>query len=227
MPFSGRVGQVSIEKNQFVNVGTTLFEALDIKGIEINSQLPIRHMRSLVSHLEGKSLDRSSIGISKQLLNSLNLSARVRLVGDMPDAIWDAVVLRFSESVDPTRRTLGIVVGVDRPYEKIIPNRRPPLLKGMFTAVEIYAPQRNALVIPRKAIHDGRVYVVDSDNRLQIKPVDIQQQQGDLVVVRSGLAEGEQIIIHDLVPTIEGMPLNPKQDSAYQQALAARASGIQ
>jgi len=225
MPFNARIGEVPIEKNQFVNVGTTLFEALDIKGVEINAQLPILHMRSLVSHLEGKTFDSPTMGITGEMLARLNLSARVKLVGDMPDAWWDAKVLRFSESIDPTRRTLGIVVGVDRPYEKVIPGHRPPLMKGMFTAVELHAPLQEIIVIPRKAIHHGRVYVVDKNNQLQIKAIDIQQQQGDLVVVRNGLQEGDNLIINDLVPVIEGMSLTPVVASEYEKLLAKRASG--
>lgn len=225
LPFSARVGEVSIEKGQFVSVGTILFEALDVQGVEINAQLPILHMRSLVNHLNGTTFEKPSTGITSETLSRLNLSARVKLVGDMPDAWWDAKVLRFSESIDPTRRTLGIVVGIDHPYEKMIPGRRPPLLKGMFTAVEISAPQQEALVIPRKAVHHGRVYVVGQDNRLILKPIEIQQQQDDLVVVRSGLQEGEKIIINDLVPVIEGMPLTPIHSNEYEKALYLRASG--
>lgn len=227
LPFNARISEVSIEKDQFVNVGTTLFEAQDINGVEINAQLPIMHMRSLVSHLQGQSFDKATMGISKEALNRLNLTARVKLVGNLPDAIWDAEVLRISESIDPIRRTLGIVVGIDRPYEKIIPGRRPPLLKGAFTAVELYAPIRDAMVIPRKAIHHGRVYVADKDQRLQIKPIEIQQQQGDLAVISRGLEEGDQVIISDLVPVIEGMPLSPIVATEYEADLIKRASGTE
>ena len=224
LPFTARISEVSIEKDQFVSVGSSLFEAQDINGVEINAQVPIMHMRSLVNHLAGQSFDKATMGITKDVLSRLNLTARVKLVGNLPDAIWDAEVLRISESIDPIRRTLGIVVGVDRPYEKIIPGRRPPLLKGAFTAVEFYAPIREAIVIPRKAIHHGRVYIVDKDKRMQIKSVEIQQQQGDLAVIRSGLEEGEKIIISDLVPVIEGMPLSPIVATAYQTELINRAS---
>lgn len=227
LPFSARIGAVSIDKGQFVNVGTILFEALDINGVEINAQLPILHMRSLVGHLEGTTLDSPTMGNTQALLARLDLSAKVKLVGDMPDAWWDAKVLRFSESIDPTRRTLGIVVGIDRPYEKVIPGRRPPLLKGMFMAVELYAPIREALVIPRKAVHHGRVYIANSDDHLEIKPIEIQQRQDDLVVVSSGLQEGDQVIINDLVPVIEGMPLTLIYASDYEKALAKRASGVE
>jgi multidrug efflux pump subunit AcrA (membrane-fusion protein) len=225
LPFSARVGEVSIEKGQFVNVGTILFEALDINGVEVNAQLPILHMRSLVSHMDGTVVNRPLMGVTRDVLARLGLKARVRLVGDMPDAWWDAEVLRFSESIDPARRTLGIVVGVDRPYEKVIPGRRPPLLKGMFTAVELYAPQRDVLVIPRRAIHQGRVYIANNENRLEIKTIEIQQQQEDLVVVRKGINEGDRVIINDLVPVIEGMPLNPIHASEYEKTLQQRARG--
>ena len=224
LPFSARIGAVEIEKGQFVNVGTTLFEALDLNGIEINAQLPIKHMRSLVSHLKGKVFENPGLGITRNVLGRLNLKARVKLVGDMPDAWWDARVLRFSEAIDPIRRTLGIVVGVDSPYEKVIPGKRPPLLKGMFTAVEISAPEQLAIVIPRKAVHHGRVYVVNEKSRLQIKAIKIKQQQGDLVVIEAGLQEGDQIIINDLVPVIEGMPLNPIEATVHEKALAEHIS---
>ena len=225
LPFSARIGTVSIEKGQFVNVGTILFEALTVSGVEINAQLPILHMRSLVSHMEARAFDKTSMDKAQDILSRLNLTARVNLVGDMPDAWWDAKVLRIGESIDPVRRTIGLVVGIDRPYEKVIPGRRPPLLKGMFTAVEITAPAGQAIVIPRKTIHLGRVYIVDKDNRLQIKPVKIQQKMGDMVVIQSGLDEEDQVIINDLVPVIEGMPLTPLHAVNYENELAKRASG--
>jgi multidrug efflux pump subunit AcrA (membrane-fusion protein) len=49
-------------------------------------------------------------------------------VSGLPGAVWEARVLRISEAIDATRQTLGIVVGVDNPYQKIIPGVRPPLL---------------------------------------------------------------------------------------------------
>ncbi len=209
LPFNARIGQVSIEKNEFVAVGSSMFEALDVNGVEINAQLPIRHMRALVSHLEGTDVNGQLLLNPREVLKSLGLSARVRLVGGMPYANWEARVLRISESIDPARRTLGIVVGVDNPYEKVIPGKRPPLLKGMYTAIELFAPAREALVIPRKAVHEGRVYVSNKNNRLEIKSVDIQFQQGNYVVINNGIQEGEKIIVNDLIPIIEGMPLRP------------------
>jgi multidrug efflux pump subunit AcrA (membrane-fusion protein) len=226
LPFDARIGTVSIDKTEFVAVGSLLFEAIDLKGVEISAQLPLDSMRKLVSHLEGQSeMAQQFIQTGGHINDSLGLSARVRLVNDMPGAVWDARVLRISEAIDPTRQTLGVVVGIDNPYEKIIPGRRPPLLKGMYTAVDLFAPMRPALVIPRKAIHQGRVYIANSDDRLIIRPVEIQLLQGDLAVIRGGIEVGERVIITDLVPVIEGMPLQVNNASQFEAELQQRAVG--
>lgn len=227
LPFDARIGAVSIDKTEFVAVGSPLFEAIDLKGVEISAQLPLDSMRKLVSHLENRTeVSRQFIQTGGRINESLGLSARVRLVNEMPGAVWDARVLRISEAIDPTRQTLGIVVGIDNPYEKIIPGKRPPLLKGMYTAVELFAPVRPALVIPRKAIHQGRVYIASDEDRLVIRPVEVQLIQGDLAVIRSGIEADERVIITDLIPVIEGMPLQVSTANQVEMELQQRASGV-
>lgn len=226
LPFDARIGTVSVDQDEFVTVGSQLFEAIDLKGVEISAQLPLASMRKLVSHLETRSeIGQQFVQTGGRINESLGLSARVRLVNDMPDAIWDARVLRISEAIDPTRQTLGVVVGVESPYEKIIPGRRPPLLKGMYTAVDLFAPERPALVIPRRAVHQGRVYVANADNRLQIRPIEVQLSQGDLVVVGAGIKLGDRIIVTDLIPVIEGMPLQVNPAPGNEAYLRLRAVG--
>ncbi|MDH3859550.1 MAG: HlyD family secretion protein [Gammaproteobacteria bacterium] len=226
LPFDARIGMVSVDQNEFVTVGSALFEAIDLKGVEIRAQLPIESMRKLVSHLENRvPLNRQFVQTGGRINESLGLSARVRLVSDLPDAVWEARVLRVSEAIDATRQTLGVVVGIDNPYEKIIPGRRPPLLKGMFTAIDLLAPEQSAMVIPRKAVHEGRVYIADDDDRLEIRPVEIQLTQGDLVIVRSGIEAGERVVITDLTPVIESMPLEVHPASDVENYLRRRAVG--
>ena len=226
LPFDARIGSVSIDENEFVTVGSPLFEAIDLRGVEISAQLPLVSMRQLISHLENREVAMQQfVQTGGRINESLGLSARVRLVNGMPEAVWDARVLRISEAIDVTRQTLGVVVGVDDPYEKIIPGRRPPLLKGMYTAVDLFAPQRSALVIPRRALHEGRVYLADADDRLEIRAVDVQLTQGELAVIRGGLEIGERVIVNDLVPVIAGMPLEVNLVAGIEEDLRRRALG--
>ena len=226
LPFDARIGTVSIDQNEFVAVGSMLFEAIDLKGVEITAQLPLSSMRNLVSHLEGRAAQMQEfIQTGGRINESLGLSARVRLVSGLPSAVWEARVLRISEAIDATRQTLGIVVGVDNPYQKIIPARRPPLLKGMYTAVDLFAPVQTALVIPRKAVHEGRVYIANAEDRLVIRPVEINLVQGDLVVIRSGIEVDERIIVTDLTPVIEDMPLLVSTAEQAEAELRRSAAG--
>jgi multidrug efflux pump subunit AcrA (membrane-fusion protein) len=227
MPFDARIGTVSVNQNEFVTVGSALFEAIDLKGVEISAQLPIGSMRKLVSHLADQSqVVRQFIDTGGHINDSLGLAAEVRLVGNMPNAVWEARVLRVSESIDATRQTLGVVVGVDNPYEKIVAGQRPPLLKGMYTAVNLMAPQRLAMVIPRKALHEGRVYLADDDGRLEIRAVEILFGQDDLVVVKAGLEVNERVVITDLIPVIEGMPLQVIEATQFETELERHALGV-
>ena len=229
LPFVARIGSVSVDVGEFVAAGGQLFEALGIESIEINAQLPIKHVRPLATTMNDN--NNSQLTNSQGSVNLQNaiahwdLEAKVRIVGGDFNTIWDGVLLRISESVDPTRDTLGMVVAVDKPYEGVIPGIRPPLLKGMYASVEFLSQPKNMLVIPRRALHENRVYVVSKDNTLSIRPVQISYSQGQLVVIKEGLKEGDKIITSDLVPVIEGIKLELIESDAFQKEIAALALG--
>ena len=136
--------------------------------------------------------------------------------------------MRISESIDPTRDTLGLVVVVNKPYEGIIPGKRPPLLKGMYTSVEFLTPAHSTLIVPRKAVHQGRVYIVGDDNKLDIQAVHILFQEGNLLVLdnsKDSHLVGKKLIISDIIPVMKGMPLKATLADDYQQQLATQALG--
>lgn len=226
LPFDARIGNVNIEKNEFVAVGSELFEATDLQGVEITAQLPISAMRKLVtSSADRLDISNQPMTIGGRIAEQLGLNAKVRLVNSAVTAVWDAKVLRISDSIDQTRQTVGVVVGVENPYEKVIPGKRPPLIKGMYAAVELYTRPHEAVVIPRKSIHEGRVYLADQSNKLEIRPVGIKYTQGDIAVVESGLEKGDRLIVTDLFPVIEGMPLQVSEADELAKELQQLASG--
>lgn len=231
IPFDARIGKVSVEKGEFVPAGGLLFEALGVQAIEINAQLPTKQFRPLLTGFKNK---KSSISLKnpaslQAAITNLNLEARVRLVGDLSDTtVWDGELIRLSESVDPTRDTLGLVIAVDKPYEGVIPGKRPPLLKGMYTSVELLSPVKSTLVVPRKAVHQGRVYIANDDNTLAVQTVNILFQQGELIVLddqKDSSLIGKNIIISDVIPVMQGMPLKVIVAEEYQNNLALKALG--
>ncbi len=228
LPFDARVGVVDVEQDEFITAGNQLFEASGTQSVEINAQLPVKHFRPLISTMNLGSPDLQDPSNFQKILSGWDLEARVRLVGDTTtgdNGLWHGTLARISESIDPVRDTVGLVVIVDKPYEGVIPGERPPLLKGMYTSIEFLAAAAPALIIPRNAIHQGRVYIVSAENKLTIRPVNISSEQGQLAIVESGLEEGDQIIITDVVPVIEGLPLKLIQATDYEEELRILASG--
>ena len=81
------------------------------------------------------------------------------------------------------------------------------------------------IVVPRAALHEGQVYTVGADNRLQIKPVKVDVVQGNLAVIAEGLSPGDQIVVSDISPAIDGMLLKTAADEKLTKELLAEASG--
>ena len=226
LPFDARIGEVFVDAGEFVATGTVLFEALGVDAVEITAELPVRRFRPLLSALGGEALSLADPARYQALLKQLELEARVRLVA-VPDldVSWQGRLIRIGEEVDPLRNTIGLVVAVDKPYEGVIPGRRPPLLKGMYTAVTFLAPARPELVIPRHALHEGRVYLARADNTLEIRPVRIAFREGDFAVLRDGIEPGERLVVSDVIPVIDGLPLKAVEDEAFRAAFMRRAAG--
>ncbi len=231
LPFDARIGAVNVEEGEFASVGTVMFEALGTTAVEIDAQLPTRRFRPLL--LGSDTQADQSLESSTELataLTSMKLEARVRLVGvDGNSGQWNGELMRISESIDPMRDTIGLVVAVDSPYAGVVPGKRPPLLKGMYASVEFLAPPRERLVLPRKALHEGRVYVAVADEgddayRLEIRAVNIAHTQGDMVVIDAGVEPGDRIVVTDVIPVVDGLPLRLVEAPEYERQLALDAA---
>ncbi|MDM8564315.1 hypothetical protein QUF74_01530 [Candidatus Halobeggiatoa sp. HSG11] len=225
LPFDARIGDVLVEKGEFTTVGNVLFEASGIQAVEIKAKLPTSQFRPLLIGLSHHSSNLQNPKALHAILTKMQLKATVYLIGNDMEK-WQGKLIRIGESIDPIRDMVDLVVAVNNPYENVIPGKRPPLLKGMYVAVEFFAPAQKMLVIPRKAIHQGRVYIANADNKLEIRPVNILHKQGQLVIIEQGIEAGEKIVITDVIPVIEGLPLKPILADKYELQLAQDALGM-
>jgi len=223
-PFDMRVAGMKIETDQFVSKGQTLLAGDSVDRVEILAQFPLDALRRLFIGRSDIQADGALMG--GNLPDIVQLQPLVRLDMGTTQAEWEARFVRFSDNVDAETRTMGVVVAVDKPFEKVVPGVRPPLSKGMFVQVLLRGPaQPDRLVIPRAAVRDGKVYLVDGDQRLRRQPVEVLFSQADLSVLDSGLAAGQQIVVSDLVPAVEGMRLEAIADQALGDSLLNTARG--
>ncbi|WNO08933.1 hypothetical protein [Teredinibacter sp. KSP-S5-2] len=224
LPFDSRIGKVLVEEEEYVSPGTPLFQASDMAQVEINAQLPLLHARPLILGIDQIKHAWDDARQSQSFIDNIHLEAKVTMVGGPPEAHWPARLVRVGESLDPISRTVSFVVAVDKPYEKIIPGKRPPLLSGIYTQVELLAQPQLRLVIPRKAIHQNKVYLVNAENELEIRPVTLAFTQGELAIIEHGLTENEKVIINDLIPAVANIPLKPIHKQDYQNSIQQQAA---
>jgi multidrug efflux pump subunit AcrA (membrane-fusion protein) len=224
LPFDARIAAVNVERTQFAAAGQVLASADSIGVSEVTAQLSIDNMIRLISRERLPRFDPATVMADIQ--NDIGLEPVVRLRSGKMTATWQGRIARVSDTIDPKTRTVGVIVAVDDPYRRDGNAMRPPLAKNMYVEVELRGrPQAGRIVVPRTALHDGRVYVAGDDDRLVIRPVTLRFTQGDIAVVESGLAAGEKVVISDLLPAIEGMLLAPVADDAARDALIAEAVG--
>jgi RND family efflux transporter MFP subunit len=217
-PFTLRVANLQIEADQYVTQNKILFEGDSVDRVEIEAQVAMSSLRRLfLGHPQIKlEIDR----LNEQLPEMVGLKPLVRLDLGNYTAEWQAEFVRFDDRVDPQTRTMGIVVAVAKPFEKVIPGYRPPLSKGMFVQVVLRGKsQATRLVIPRMAVRGGKVYLADEQNRLRIRNVKLLFSQGKYSVVKEGLEPGERVVVSDVIPAVEGMLLQPEIDENLNQAL--------
>jgi RND family efflux transporter MFP subunit len=223
-PFTLRVAGLDVEEDQYVGVGQSLFEGDDISRVEIEAQLALSNLRRLFIGRTELKLDMARLG--DQIAETVGIDPLVRLDLGNHVAQWNGEFVRFSDTVDPETRTMGVVVAVDRPFEKITPGYRPPLSKGMFVQVVLRGKRQSPhIVIPRSAVRNSTVYVADQDDRLLKKPVEVLFSQGAYSVIAEGLELGDRVLVSDPIPAVNGMLLRPEIDEQLTEQLRAAGAG--
>lgn len=223
MPFDGRIAEVKVEQQQFVGQGSLMLVADGIAKAEIAVQVPMVRLGDLI--LSDAVIDPVAAE-HIELAGLLGLSARVLLQQNEHLIEWQGKVARLSDALDPRTRTVGVIVEVDKPYARVQPGRRPPLVKGLFVDVVLSGRALNdRIVIPLSALHGQQVYVVDQEQRLQKRTVTIGSRGAEYVIISDGLQAGERVIISAPEAAIEGMLLKPLPDEAALKQLLTSARG--
>ena len=104
---------------------------------------------------------------------------------------WEGRAVRLGGAVDNRSRLVPVVVEIADPYERS--GDRPPLIEGMFVDVLFTAePPAGAVVIPRVRPAARRQGLGRrSENRLQIREVEVARAGVEQAIITGGLAAGD------------------------------------
>ena len=135
-------------------------------------------------------------------------------------------VIRLASDLEQEGRMARLLIEVDDPMSLQPANRdQPRLLIVSYVGVEIVGkPMASVFRVDRRVLHDGEtVWVMDGQDKLEIRPVTIAFRAAEYVLVSSGLRDGDRLVLTNLAAPKAGMPLSlPKPPGATRPAPASR-----
>lgn len=213
LPRAMRIAQVDIEQNQVVNLQQEMFVAHGINIMEVEAQLSIHDMQTLASSFTQFPRDAAGIPTPDQA----PIKASVQLNSGSLNLSWPAKVARISETVDENQATAGIILEIAQDYSQLQPSNATPLVNGMFVKAEIEGVANLSWVLPERALHGDKIYLMDDNSRLKMVNVEVLYRRDNQVVVNGELQTGDKLVLNDLLPAIEGMLL--KESGSKEVAL--------
>jgi membrane fusion protein, multidrug efflux system len=124
---------------------------------------------------------------------------------EYPNETFAGKIARDAGAFDPTSRTLLLQIDVPNPDGRLFP--------GMYAHAKFSLPSpTTALLIPDNAIlidaKGSRIAVVDSSNRIHIKPVKLGRDFGTKTEILSGLDARDRVVQNPADDLHEGLPVS-------------------
>ncbi|GAC1421644.1 MAG: hypothetical protein NVSMB62_16750 [Acidobacteriaceae bacterium] len=173
-PISGRTGVRLIDQGNFVRAGDTgIVVITQLQPISVAFGLPQQHLRAV---------------------NDALSKGQVQVVAVEPDGkkVGEQGFLSVVDNrIDPQTGTIRLKATFENTSRKLWP--------GQFVNVRAQLDiQRDSVVVPAAAVQRNSegafAYVIDSDKKVEIRPIQAGQAMDGVALVESGLQEGEKVV---------------------------------
>ncbi|MDA7718702.1 efflux RND transporter periplasmic adaptor subunit [Pseudomonadales bacterium] len=193
-PFEGMVRSESIDIGQFVQQGTPIASIYASDAVEV--RLPI--VNAQLAYLDPANLQRGELDPATAPM--IRLTARYAGTS----FVWRGQLARTEGEIDAQSRMITAVARVRQDNQS--PDV-PPLQVGAFVAAEIEGQYLNDIVrLPRAALRpNSQVLIIDGDNRLRFRAVNVLRLENDFVLIDSGLESGEVVNLSPIQTVVDGM----------------------
>lgn len=200
-PFATIVEDTSIELGQNVNRGQSLANLLSADDVEVRLPLAL----SQLGYLD------IPLGYRGELPDAM--APEVILSGMFGGQLhhWQGKLLRTEAGIDASNNSVQAIVRVEQSAtQNPLPGESSqsiPLPVGLFVEASIRGKTVSDLfALPREVIRSGnRVLIVDAENRLRFREVEILRLEDDRVLIASGLRAGERICMSPIQAVVDGM----------------------
>ncbi|MGB5192381.1 MAG: efflux RND transporter periplasmic adaptor subunit [Polyangiales bacterium] len=189
-PFNAMVVSENVDLGQLVSPQTTVARLVGTDEYHVQVSVPISSLRTIHARTE------ETPGSPVTIIQRVGQGTIER----------DGEVIRQLPDLDPGGAMARILVRIKNPLGE---KGGLPLLLGSFVDVAVRAqPIDDAIRVPRVALRNGRsVYVMNDEDLLEIRDVEIAWSEPEAVLVTSGLEPDERVVISRIATAIPNMLL--------------------
>jgi RND family efflux transporter MFP subunit len=162
-------------------------------------------------HLADDRVLRLVIPVPESAVPNIRPGGKVEVRVTVLKKTFQGSVARIVHEVDLSTRTMHTEIDVPNPNLEIVP--------GMYAEASLALQEkRNALAIPVQALSRQEahttVFVVDPENKIQERTIQIGLETSNDVEVVSGLSDGQMVVVGNRSQLRPGMAVRPKQVSS-------------
>ncbi len=173
-PYDALVISRDIGVGQFVSAGSQVAVLNNVEAAEV--QVPIAGFDSafLPEHFSG---------------------VEARIVQDGIQKIErQGVIARDLGVIDTSTRMVNLIVRVDDPYG--LDSQEPALKFGAYVEVQFAGKELEHIYkLPQELVNNRTVWVVDSDNELQSRKVNVLREEGEFMLIAGGIEARDQLVL--------------------------------
>jgi len=214
-PFNGILTEKVVDLGQFLNRGTKIGKYYSTEILEV--RLPLTNRDIAQFDLAGLQTGEReySVNLTGQFANKENT--------------WNARVVRTEGIIDVNSRILYVVAEL-KGNELFSPTDGTPITIGQFVSAEIEGRSfENVIRLPRESLRQGnQVLIVDIENKLRTRMVDVLETNSDYIVIASGVEDGDVVNLSQLGISVDGLLVETETQSALKDITpAAVTAGAQ
>lgn len=158
---------------------------------------------------------RLILPVPESAVPDVHLGSSVQVKVPTLNRTFEGKVARFADALDQETRTMHTEVDVKNP--------RGSLVQGMYAEISLVLSEKNsALTVPIQAVvrngSEATVLVVNGQNRIEERKVQLGMESNNRVEVLSGIKEGERVLIGSRSEFRVGDQVDPKPVVENQEA---------
>jgi len=207
-PFNGRVRNKTVGLGQYLSSGDVLGKIYSSDVAEV--RLPLStHELALIDFPDLPGRTQSTTGTAVKL--TANYQGQLQT--------WLGHIVRSEGVIDQETGMVMVIAQIPDPFglsakKPGLSNKEPSttiLPMGLYVEASIEGRWfDNLTVLPASALlRNNQVAILDQDNRLRLRTVEILKREREQVIIKAGLNTAERVLVSGLSHPVEGIAVAP------------------